>query len=411
MRHNLPVRNDRSRVLVEVAMVAFCVSLVASRRDDSRLGNSVHRHRASPQSFNFFSLLRSERLAGHQKLGSLDVQVVVRRGNANSHRRGREGVHHAALVLLQSVGGPFGHLEGVIQRHILGLRQRAAMQFPEGEDQFCAPLLLPVHVQTVLWHLREPPSRGITNVRKPQTRVDSGRSGEYGKPISYGRLQASMNAQQQCIIERPLVQIVEVNANSGSSAARGATSHFIHLGEEGIVEHSLLAPEFCSVSHYWDFALELIDGEIHAFAFQGTERSFNPIFQVVEMDSLRFKQLQVRATGILENTLFDEVQKVLIASRYTLLNGTFRQGNGFLWRHSLLRESAKTLNESVVLSHRKFAGRLRRLSPIGSSIARRPSPNAERSLATFHCLRDMEERGTFVTKKPGHDHAVSPSFS
>src|SRR2546430_4140785 len=52
--------------------------------------------------------------------------------------------------------------------------------------------------------------------------------------------------------------------------------------------------------------------------------------------------------------LFDEVQKVLIASRYTLLDGAFRQGNGFLWRHSLLRESAKTLNESVVLSHRKI---------------------------------------------------------
>jgi len=25
----------------------------------------------------------------------------------------------------------------------------------------------------------------------------------------------------------------------------------------------------------------------------------------------------------------------------------------------------------------------------------------------FHCLCDMEERGTFVTKKPGRDHAVS----
>src|SRR2546430_16642788 len=72
------------------------------------------------------------------------------------------------------------------------------------------------------------------------------------------------------------------------------------------------------------------------------------------MDSLQFQQLQIRATGILENTFFDEVQKVLIASRYTLLNGAFRQGNGFLWRHSLLRESAKTLNESVVLSHRKI---------------------------------------------------------
>ena len=42
------------------------------------------------------------------------------------------------------------------------------------------------------------------------------------------------------------------------------------------------------------------------------------------MDSLRFQQLQIRATGILENTLFDEVQKVLIASRYTLLDGAFR---------------------------------------------------------------------------------------
>src|SRR5258708_5553489 len=168
-----------------------------------------------------------------------------------------------------------------------------------------------------------------------------------------------MNAQQQRIVERPLMQIVEVNANSGSSAARGTTSHFIHVGEEGIVEHSLLAPEFCSVSHYRDFALELIDGEIHTFVFQGAERSFNPIlrnpiFQVFEMDFLRFKQLQVRASGILENTLFDEVQKVLIASRYALLNRAFRQGNGFLWRHSLLRESAKTLNESVVLSHRKI---------------------------------------------------------
>ena len=152
------------------------------------------------------------------------------------------------------------------------------------------------------------------------------------------------------------MQIVEVNANSGSSAAGGTTSHFIHVGEEGIVEHSLLAPEFHSVSHHRDFALELVDGEIHTFAFQGTERSFNPIprnpiFQIVEMDFLRFKQLQVRATGILEDTLFDEVQKVLIASRYTLLNGAFRQSDGFLWRHSLLRESAKTLNESVVLSH------------------------------------------------------------
>src|SRR6266478_2796782 len=247
MRHDLRVRNDRSRILVKVAMVAFCLSLVAARRDDARLGNSVHGYSASPHILNFFSLLRSERLAGYQKLGSLDVQVVVRRGNANSHRRGREGVNHAALVLLQSVGSPFGHLEGILQWHILGLRQRAAMQFPEGEDQFCAPLLFPVHVQTVLWHLREPPSRGITNVRKAQTRVDSGRSGEYWKPISYGCLQASMNVQQQCIVERPLMQIVEVNANSGSGAARGATSHFIHIGEEGIVEHSLLAPEFCSV--------------------------------------------------------------------------------------------------------------------------------------------------------------------
>src|SRR5258706_81948 len=88
-----------------------------------------------------------------------------------------------------------------------------------------------------------------------------------------------MNAQQQRIVERPLMQIVEVNANSGSSAARGTTSHFIHVGEEGIVEHSLLAPEFCSVSDYRDFALELIDGEIHTFAFQGTERSFNPILR------------------------------------------------------------------------------------------------------------------------------------
>src|SRR5205823_1596806 len=335
MRHDLRMRNDRSRILVKVAMVAFCLSLVAARRDDARLGNSVHGYSASPHSFNFCSLLRSERLAGYQKLGSLDVQVVVRRGNANSHRRGREGVNHAALVLLQSVGSPFGHLEGILQWHILGLRQRAAMQFPEGEDQFCAPLLFPVHVQTVLWHLREPPSRGITNVRKAQTRVDSGRSGEYWKPISYGCLQASMNVQQQCIVERPLMQIVEVNANSGSGAARG------------------------SASHHRDFALEFIDCEIHTFALQGTERFFNtiprdPIFQVVEMDFLRFKQLQVRATGILENTFFDEVQKVLTASRYTLLNGAFRQGNGFLWRHSLLRESAKTLNESVVLSHLKI---------------------------------------------------------
>src|SRR6266481_6647089 len=98
------------------------------------------------------------------------------------------------------------------------------------------------------------------------------------------------------------MQIVEVNANSGSGAARGATSHFIHIGQEGIVEHSLLAPEFRPVSHYRNFALELIDGEIHTLAFQGTERSFNPIlrnpvFQVVEMDFLWFKQLQVMASS------------------------------------------------------------------------------------------------------------------
>ena len=108
-------------------------------------------------------------------------------------------------------------------------------------------------------------------MRKPQTRVDSGRSGEYGKPISYGCLQASMNAQQQCIVERPLMQIVKVNANSGSRAARGTTSHFIYIGKEGIVEHSLLAPEFRAVAHHRDFALELIDSEIHTFTFQGAE--------------------------------------------------------------------------------------------------------------------------------------------
>src|SRR5256714_8677831 len=74
MRHDLGVRNDRSRILEKVAMVAFCWSLVAARRDDARLGNSVHGYSASPHSFNFFSLLRSERLAGYQKLGSLDVR-------------------------------------------------------------------------------------------------------------------------------------------------------------------------------------------------------------------------------------------------------------------------------------------------------------------------------------------------
>ena len=73
------------------------------------------------------------------------------------------------------------------------------------------------------------------------------------------------------------MQIVEVNANSGSGAARGTASHFIHIGEERIVEHSLLAPEFRSVSHHRDFALEFIDCEIHTFALQGTERFFNTI--------------------------------------------------------------------------------------------------------------------------------------
>src|SRR5258706_4486105 len=120
MRQILRVRNDRGRVFVEGAMVAFFVSLVAARRDDSRLGNSVHGHRASPQSFNFFSLLRSERLAGYQKLGSLDVQVVVRRCNANSHRQAPEGLNQPALFSRKTVASQFVTLQAASYRHILG---------------------------------------------------------------------------------------------------------------------------------------------------------------------------------------------------------------------------------------------------------------------------------------------------
>src|ERR1700740_3061702 len=111
------------------------------------------------------------------------------------------------------------------------------------------------------------------------------------------------------------MQIVEVDAHSGSGAARRAAAHFVHIGEERIIEHALLAPEFHSVPHHRHFAFEFVYREVDSFAFERTERAFNailrdPLLQVVETDSLWFKKLQARAIGILENALLDKVQKV-----------------------------------------------------------------------------------------------------
>jgi len=52
-----------------------------------------------------------------------------------------------------------------------------------------------------------------------------------------------MNIQQQCIVQRSLVQVIEIDAYSCPRAAGCPASHLVGKREIGIVEHFFIADE------------------------------------------------------------------------------------------------------------------------------------------------------------------------
>ena len=100
------------------------------------------------------------------------------------------------------------------------------------------------------------------------------------------------------------MEIVEIDAHARSGAAGGAAAYLVNVRKEGIVEHSFLTPEFRAVADDGDFALEFVDGEINAFAFEPVKGVFDAVLldsflQIVELNFLGFEELAVGAARIL----------------------------------------------------------------------------------------------------------------
>ena len=62
-----------------------------------------------------------------------------------------------------------------------------------------------------------------------------------------------MDVEQQRVIQRPLVQIIKVDAHTGARASGGAALHFIDVRQERVIEHRRVALELHPIALHRDY--------------------------------------------------------------------------------------------------------------------------------------------------------------
>ena len=90
-----------------------------------------------------------------------------------------------------------------------------------------SPALLPVHLEIALFHLRKPSSWRVADPGEAQGRIDPGGPGEHGKPVGDRAGERVMQIEDECIVERPLDEIIIIDPDTGSGAAGGPASDLI----------------------------------------------------------------------------------------------------------------------------------------------------------------------------------------
>ncbi len=117
-------------------------------------------------------------------------------GDANPHGGRGEGVNHAPALLVEHLRSPVDDSRCIIKSDIFRLRQRRTKYPAEKIDHLDAKLALPCDVQFRFVNLREPPARGVADVRETQAGIDSRRARKHRKPVRHRRGEAAMDIEQ-----------------------------------------------------------------------------------------------------------------------------------------------------------------------------------------------------------------------